>query len=58
VLSLRFYGAINIDFTEFQTNVIPYARIHFPICSYAPVIRAALRRRDHQHALRARKHDG
>jgi tubulin alpha len=33
VLSLRFDGALNVDFTEFQTNLVPYARIHFPICS-------------------------
>ena len=38
--SLRFDGALNVDFTEFQTNLVPYARIHFPICSYAPVISA------------------
>jgi tubulin alpha len=38
--SLRFDGALNAGFTEFQTNLVPYARIHFPICSYAPVISA------------------
>jgi tubulin alpha len=38
--SLRFDGALNVDFTEFQTNLVPYARIHFPICSHAPVISA------------------
>jgi tubulin alpha len=38
--SLRFDGALNVDFTEFHTNLVPYARIHFPICSDAPVISA------------------
>ncbi|KAJ6223570.1 hypothetical protein RDWZM_002115 [Blomia tropicalis] len=27
--SLRFDGALNIDLTEFQTNLVPYPRIHF-----------------------------
>jgi hypothetical protein len=40
VSSLRFDVALNVDFTEFQTNLVPYARIHFPICSYAPVVNA------------------
>ena len=36
--SLRFDGAINVDVTEFQTNLLPYPRIHFMLSSYAPVI--------------------
>lgn len=36
--SLRFDGALNVDVTEFQTNLVPYPRIHFMLCSYAPVI--------------------
>ena len=31
-------GAINEDFTEFQTNLIPYQRIHFMLKSYAPIV--------------------
>jgi len=36
--SLRFDGALNVDVNEFQTNLVPYPRIHFMLCSYAPVI--------------------
>merc|ERR1712005_57120 len=38
--SLRFDGALNVDITEFQTNLVPYPRIHFLLGSYAPVISA------------------
>merc|ERR1712167_405177 len=38
--SLRFDGALNVDITEFQTNLVPYPRIHFMVSSYAPVISA------------------
>eukprot|EP00252_Welwitschia_mirabilis_P011521 TRINITY_DN2578_c0_g1_i1.p1 TRINITY_DN2578_c0_g1~~TRINITY_DN2578_c0_g1_i1.p1 ORF type:complete len:281 (-),score=22.90 TRINITY_DN2578_c0_g1_i1:61-903(-) len=36
--SLRFQGALNVDITEFQTNLVPFPRIHFMLSSYAPVI--------------------
>jgi tubulin alpha len=29
-----------VDVTEFQTNLVPYPRIHFVVSSYAPVISA------------------
>merc|ERR1712113_856131 len=38
--SLRFDGALNVDVTEFQTNLVPYPRIHFMLSAYAPVISA------------------
>jgi len=36
--SLRFSGALNVDINEFQTNLVPYPRIHFMLASYAPVL--------------------
>jgi len=36
--SLRFDGALNVDVTEFQTNLVPYPRIHFLLTSYAPIV--------------------
>ncbi|KAH0507726.1 Tubulin alpha-5 chain [Microtus ochrogaster] len=38
--SLRFEGALNVDLTEFQTNLVLYPPIHFPLVIYAPVISA------------------
>ncbi|XP_014242872.1 tubulin alpha-8 chain-like [Cimex lectularius] len=35
--SLRFKGTLNADFSDFQTNLVPFPKIHFPIVSYAPI---------------------
>merc|ERR1712241_1292224 len=37
---LRFDGALNVDLNEFQTNLVPYPRIHFPLATYNPVMSA------------------
>ena len=34
--SLRFDGTLNVDLTEFQTNLVPYPHIHFPLATYGP----------------------
>ncbi|KAH0555448.1 hypothetical protein KQX54_018981 [Cotesia glomerata] len=39
--SLRFDGSLNVDLSEFQTNLVPFPRIHFPVCAYSPVASAA-----------------
>lgn len=36
--SLRFEGVLNVDLMEFQTNLVPYPRVHFPLVTYAPVV--------------------
>merc|ERR1711916_65091 len=33
-------ASLRFDVTEFQTNLVPYPRIHFMLCSYAPVVSA------------------
>lgn len=36
--SLRFQGSMNVDLNEFQTNLVPYPRIHFPLIAYSPLL--------------------
>eukprot|EP01066_Platyproteum_vivax_P000012 Platyproteum_vivax@DN10022_c0_g1_i1.p1 len=37
-VSLRFDGMLNVDLTEFQTNLVPYPRIHFMLSSLSPIM--------------------
>merc|ERR1719335_975451 len=36
--ALRFEGELNVDMNEFQTNLVPFPRLHFMTSSFAPVI--------------------
>jgi len=36
--SLRFNGTLNVDISEFQTNLVPFPRIHFLLSSFAPIL--------------------
>lgn len=36
--SIRFYGELNANIDQILTNMIPYPRIHFVSCAYAPLI--------------------
>jgi tubulin alpha len=35
--SLRFGGELNVDLNEFQTNLVPFPRLHFMISAMAPI---------------------
>merc|ERR1712223_1304867 len=36
--SLRFNGELNVDMNEFQTNLVPFPRLHFMTTSLAPLV--------------------
>jgi tubulin alpha len=36
--SLRFEGELNVDLNEFQTNLVPFPRLHFMTTSLAPIL--------------------
>ena len=38
--ALRFQGELNVDMNEFQTNLVPFPRLHFMTTSLSPVISA------------------
>jgi tubulin alpha len=40
--SLRFDGSLNVDLAEFQTNLVPFPQIHYPVISYAPILSKGL----------------
>merc|ERR1719356_1790944 len=46
--ALRFDGELNVDMNEFQTNLVPFPRLHFMTTSLAPVISAAKADREAQ----------
>merc|ERR1711963_657966 len=36
--ALRFKGDLNVDMNEFQTNLVPYPRLHFMTTALSPII--------------------
>merc|ERR1711970_733285 len=36
--AIRFTGELNVDMNEFQTNLVPFPRLHFMTTSTAPII--------------------
>jgi len=44
--ALRFDGELNMDMNEFQTNLVPFPRLHFMTTSFAPML--ANSKKDHE----------
>jgi tubulin alpha len=44
--ALRFAGELNVDMNEFQTNLVPFPRLHFMTSSLAPIVSAEKASRD------------
>jgi tubulin alpha len=36
--SIRFDGDLNVDLTEFKTNLVPFPQAKFMLTSFAPVL--------------------
>ena len=36
--SLRFDGSLNVDLRDFNTNLVPLRRLHFPVMAFAPIV--------------------
>ncbi|KAK6038968.1 Tubulin/FtsZ family, GTPase domain protein [Cooperia oncophora] len=36
--SIRFSGELNVDLSEFSTNLVPFPRIHFPVVASSPLL--------------------
>lgn len=36
--SQRFQGSLGLSLHEFQTNLVPFPRIHYPLVSYSPLV--------------------
>ncbi|KAK6027445.1 tubulin/FtsZ family protein [Ostertagia ostertagi] len=36
--SIRFSGELNVDLSEFSTNLVPFPRIHFPLVASSPLL--------------------
>merc|ERR1712025_509134 len=44
--ALRFEGELNVDLNEFQTNLVPFPRLHFMTTSLAPIISSSKSKTD------------
>lgn len=45
-VSLRFESFLNTDFDQLGTNLVPYPRIHYPVCNHSPIV--SVRRAEHE----------
>jgi len=43
--ALRFTGELNVDMNEFQTNLVPFPRLHFMTTSLSPILNAAKKKK-------------